>query len=648
MPSLPRRTAPAALLLVLLFSQPPPAAAQTDAQTKEGAQAKEPVVFCDPARALSLVGQHLAEARSLENPVRRIGLMVRAAELLWASREQEARAVFAEAFELASAHFREHGDRTIPDPQTRPGREGSGLMIQLPDQRFVVIRAVARHDSAWARTLADAAGEEPKREAEKKAADAAAKRSERNPGDKLLTLAESLLAEDLAAALNVARSAFRHPVSYTFPRFLYSVAKVDRAAADAFYLEALDAYARAYPDAVLALSAYPFATHMLVGNPRGLGPAGVPPPGFAPNPALQKTFVAFLVYADAKLKSAAARQTEEGTAPDAQEVAQLFTALATLETIYGPGDPSFAARVFPLKESAGAMLTGARRQAATSAAGRPLNWNADENTAGRYERVLEEAAKIPDPERRDGHLMRGLTPLARAESAERLAAAADKISDEIVRRQFLDFVYNEKSQQALKEGRPDEAVRLAEKVEPFDQRAVLLLGVAATGLRTSDDRQRAITLLEDVIKAAQRAPDTETKARALLGAAHLYTKFDYLRALDVIGEAVKTVNRLTDPELSLPVIRRRIEGRTHGFYTANNAPGFTLENAFRELSRRDFEGAVSIARNLEDRHLRATAVMALAANCIEESAKSAKKEAPASNNRPATKKPEPQREPPKP
>src|SRR5215204_4759578 len=89
------------LMVFCLF----PAAARSQAKK----EAERPV-FCEPSRALALVGEQLTEAKAFDNPVKRIAVMTRAADLLWPREQKQARAVFAEAFELASSHYRVRGD----------------------------------------------------------------------------------------------------------------------------------------------------------------------------------------------------------------------------------------------------------------------------------------------------------------------------------------------------------------------------------------------------------------------------------------------------------------------------------------------------------------------------------------------------------
>jgi hypothetical protein len=82
-------------------------------------------------------------------------------------------------------------------------------------------------------------------------------------------------------------------------------------------------------------------------------------------------------------------------------------------------------------------------------------------------------------------------------------------------------------------------------------------------------------------------------------------------------EAVKTTNALTEPDLTSGVVQYQLEGETFGFYTMRNVPGFSLENAFRELGAIDFENALDGAQRLNDKSLRAIALVSLAASCLE-------------------------------
>jgi hypothetical protein len=205
-----------------------------------------------------------------------------------------------------------------------------------------------------------------------------------------------------------------------------------------------------------------------------------------------------------------------------------------------------------------------------------------------------------------------------SEPLEKVEAAAEKIADEQARRQSLNWVFLSRGQKAAYAGDFEQARRLAERLDSLESRALLLLNIASLGIKRSDDRQRAEELLSAVVAASRKAPDTEAKARTLLGVATLYADFDYLRGLGVLSEAVGVVDKLTDPDLAATTLRITIQGKEFSTFRAWPMPNFTLESAFGELGAREFEATLAAANQLGDKYLRATAVLALAAKCLED------------------------------
>lgn len=67
---------------------------------------------CDQQRALSLIHQQVAEAKSFDDPVAQISTMIRAADLLWLFQRESARKIFTEAYDLAAENFKQQRDAT--------------------------------------------------------------------------------------------------------------------------------------------------------------------------------------------------------------------------------------------------------------------------------------------------------------------------------------------------------------------------------------------------------------------------------------------------------------------------------------------------------------------------------------------------------
>lgn len=73
----------------------------------------------------------------------------------------------------------------------------------------------------------------------------------------------------------------------------------------------------------------------------------------------------------------------------------------------------------------------------------------------------------------------------------------------------------------------------------------------------------------------------------------------------------------------------RVAGKNFATYAGWPMPTFTLESSFGELGARDFEATLAHAEQLGDKYLRATAVLALAAKCLEDAEKQEKPKKPA-------------------
>ncbi|HWW76301.1 MAG TPA: hypothetical protein VNZ44_12970 [Pyrinomonadaceae bacterium] len=589
-------------------AQAQPGGAQAQAG---GAQSPEqaPKVFCDPFHARSLVREQLSEAKSFESAVKRISLLTSAADLLWPYDQRAARDLFTEAYELAVKDFREQKDEQV--------RLAKGVFEQRPDQRFVVMTAVARRDPAWARTLAEGVAEERRRAAEE-AKDAAATRQwdgKSKGAEDALWLAMSLLPIDRATALTLARGSFRFPASLPLMLFLFKLAETDGASADALYREALAAYADRTASDLAYLAVYPFALSH--------DPATVPasvyyrmPPGFSPAPQLRELFLdALFRQVERKFKTPEVAPSDPEGMPTEQ--AQLLTALVMLEPHIARLNPARLERAQWLKGLASAAASNSSRLRSDTFA-RFAHENEEE---GMFARWVENADRETDAGRR-AYAVASIVMAARTEDEfERAEPFLDKVGDAELRQQLAGYFYFLWTQAEVKEGQLDEATRLSKKVGELDYRALLLFEIAEAALKRRDDRSRADELLDSVYADALKAKDTPEKARALLGVASLYTSFDVPRAAQVLRSAVKVIDTLPEPDFSSDSVGRQLGNEAFTVYAVHSLPGIRLGNVFRELGARDFGSALSAANELSDKYLRATAVFALASKCLEESEK---------------------------
>jgi hypothetical protein len=545
-----------------------------------------PASTCSRERALALLEDQIAVTRTFDDDGRRVTVLIRAADVLWPYEQKKARSAFAEAFEAAKRYFREKGDA--------PARDGK-LLIQKPDQRYEVIRAIAKRDSAWARKLTEQLLKEQREDTEAKAKDP-------RTGEKLLSMASALVRTDPALALGFARSSLQYPATYYLSQFFYELAAVDRPAADQFYQQALSNYAQAPMERLLYLSSYPFGNPREVGEMPGSAYYQVPD-RFVPSPNLQRTFVQTIL---GRAQAFINNPSPSGSTNRLSEPEQMWLALTRLQRQIQESLPELAPAVEAARGNLLALLPEAARQSANQTLA------GDDPPKRTFDEQVEAALKNPNVDQRDQRLTSAVLYAAKEETLDRVLEVVDKISDSTIRQPLLNWLYYDRAQRAIKEQHLDEARKFAAKVEELDHRAFLYSRIADESLKQAADQTQMREILEEVIVLAVKAPATPVTARTLFGVAYLYSRFDADRAVGVMGEAIRCINRIENPDLNRQFAIRKIEGKTFGIYASSATPGFNPENAFREIGKVDFDGMLNQASNLSDKSLRAMCILALA------------------------------------
>src|ERR1051325_10764266 len=114
------------------------------------AQKKTTSSLCTRDNAIDTTKQQLLFTRTFDNPVQRIAVLLRAADLLWPNDQEKSLAAFMEAFDFAVQIFKEKGDQI----QRASGRKFPPV-IPGPGQRLTVMSALAKRDPARARKLSE-------------------------------------------------------------------------------------------------------------------------------------------------------------------------------------------------------------------------------------------------------------------------------------------------------------------------------------------------------------------------------------------------------------------------------------------------------------------------------------------------------------
>lgn len=574
------------------------------AAAQDKAQTTAPPSLCSLDNALEIIEQQIGFSRTFDNGVQRITVLIRAADLLWVLRQKKSRAAYTEAFDLAVQNFKEKGDETIPGGKT--------MLISLPDPRYTVIEAIAKHDTVWAKKLTDQILKEERQEAEDKPT-RDIQRDTKTAG-KLLMMADSLLPADEAPALNFARNSLRYPATFYLSQFLYKLAGVNQPAADQFYQEALAAYGSAPMERFLYLSSYPFGNDREAGETPGYAIYEVPA-RFVPNSRLQRMFVQAILR---RVRESARSQSSPESNDQLSEPEQMWLALMRLEAQIRHSLPDLAAEVEAAKGDLYTQLSpNSQRQVGGLA-------NPDKEPLRTFDEQVEAARKNPNVDERDHQLAVAIMGASKDETLDHVLSALDEIADSTLRQPLLNWLYFDRTERALKDQKLSEARKLAFRVEELDQRAWLYLRIAEESLKHNPDQTEAREVLDEVLAAAAKAPNTPVTARALMGVAYLYTKIDMNRAVEVMGEALKCINRIEQPDFSNQFVIRKIEGKTFATYAAIYTPGFGPEAAFREIGKIDFDNLLNLASTFSDKYLRAVTTLALVDVCLEQKLKSQK------------------------
>ena len=578
-------------------------------QAKPASTASSPL--CTRDNALEMVRQQVELAKTF-NPKQRIATLIRGADLLWPYQHDKARALFQDAFDLAADAESEKADA--------PERSQWSLLLrlQVPDLRHVVIRAVAKRDSAWAKALIQ---QMVKRDAEE--ASSSAEKASFNKlltGERLIQSANQLLATDMNTALDLARLSLNYPASSMLTYFLYQLAAVNQPAADQLYAQALAAYGDKPMREFLYLQAYPFAWRETLNTPVFIFHANIPAT-FVPNRSLQRQFLrTMLLRAQEALEVPLAADDgyQDPTATWVPGKVHLLQGLIRLEPQVAESLPDLLPALRDAREKI-LVSVSVEDQKLLLQPGREVSLKPNQTFA----EEVELAQKLSDVYERDQAVASAVLGV-RSEELASVIQAIEKISDSDLRGYLFEWFYFMRATDLARAKQFDEAERLTSKVEGLEQRAFLHVEIAKGLLSKNDARAREV--LEIAITEAKKAGATVFAARTLLTSASLYAKVDLSRSIEVLADAVNCINRIEAPDfvsddnaVEKTPVRRGRGGQYQGEYVFRfYMPGMDPESAFRELGKIDFDTTLSQSSALKDKFQRAMTTLALADVCLQQ------------------------------
>ncbi|HLG14952.1 MAG TPA: hypothetical protein VJH03_10685 [Blastocatellia bacterium] len=205
--------------------------------------------------------------------------------------------------------------------------------------------------------------------------------------------------------------------------------------------------------------------------------------------------------------------------------------------------------------------------------------------------IARQAADAPnEPERDSLRARAALAWLERGEVREALAAAA-RIGDGSIR----DRVFIQVARRQTVDGDFDEAVAVSRRIEDERARAATLVRLAEAAL-SAGDRIRATQLLGEAEQNSSRLLGSMARTELLLTIVGSFSRFDELRAFQVMRTAVKSINEMLESaeKPGEPASRAsRVES-----LTIDDVRGLGFESTLTVLARSDFDGALMLAQQL--------------------------------------------------
>ena len=630
---------PARLLsfALCLSTLAPVAGAQTAAPAaqKKKPAAKKPAAAADPmaevrrASAVALVSALAEEARGFSETALRSRVQARAADALWETDRERARALFRRAWEAAEAHDKDNANLSDAERRRRAIAQGAaGSRGLLNMRREVVILASKRDRELGEEFLAKMDESRKADESATASAPAATQGPAQTPGKPFnpdnpppamaqrLGLAQQLLDDgDVEHAMQFADPAL-YPVNTFGMNILNTLREKDAAAADKRFM-ALVTRAASDPAAdansVSLLASYPFTPFLYVTVP----PSGnshtrrwrgnnSPPEGL--DPRVREAFL----NAAAQILLRPLPPPEEDRSSSGRIGGYVIT--TRMLPLFDRHAPDKAA-LLRARQALLAQDTPERNRRPDD----PLLTRGvvpEDPSRDEVQEALGKLEQAKSANERDMLYFRAAMGSLEKDPA-RARELAEKIEDVDTRKQLISFMAFQQVQDAVRGKRADDALRLSHGDDLTRiQRAWGL--TEAARLLAKDQPGRAGEALDEAAAEARRIDEgTPERVRALIAVATQLASLDRARAWELMNEVVKSANALPDFSGEDGEITVRVEFKGGGAMTQNNnVESFDLAGVFASLAREDFDRAAALARTLKSEGPRAVATLAIARSVL--------------------------------
>lgn len=594
----------------------PPKAAKNEKGAQPKRERPDPLASQRRATAITLATSLADEARSFRDEQLRARVQMRAADALWESDTEQARALFRRAWDSADSADRE-AFRLFEERRKAQEQSGGYAGAGPPNLRGELLRLAARRDRALGEEFLARLSEAKEQENQNLAINASNAPAQPTTDPEKppfavaqrLQLAREFLEEgDTERAMQVADKAL-DIVTTRGVNFLSMLREKDPAAADKrfaamFQRAALDPSSDATHVSVLSSYAFtPFMTLVVRGN--GQNHTSMERDKIvAPNmsPELRAAFLR--ASAQILLRPVPTADQDRTLAGRGGLYFTIARLLPLFDQYASESSPELRAQMGALAPDAPERF----RNGADKMLTRGLV--PDETHRDEGQEALENADRASTPADRDLSFARAAMVAARKGDIN-ARELVDKIQDSEMRKSARAFVDFSLVSRAIDRKDAQEALRLARTGEMTSINRVWALTQIARMVKQTDAKS-AGEILDEAATEARRIGGTDPeRTRALLGVATRMYEVDRTRAWEIVAEAVKAANAATGFTGEDAEIVSRFK-TSRGTSTTNmTVESFDLNGIFGLLARDDLFRAVELAKTFTGETPRATATLAI-------------------------------------
>ncbi|MEN3334819.1 MAG: hypothetical protein V7641_4184 [Blastocatellia bacterium] len=550
----------------------------------------------DQQRALWVMDQLFEAAKEVEDLYLRITTQAKVADALWEYDEARARSMFENLWRAIDSL----------KPVGQPGQDASPpLAADLRNQlRSEVLKFISAHDLDLARRLIAAVAEKSINEESNHAE--ISRRILNGQAELYLHLAMNLVDRDPPRAFQLARLSLSSEINPELTELLFQLRRKAPVLADELFSHALTLLRRDPAhliENIDGLSSYVFPNYasgvsFLIGQ--GMGQESVP--AEQSNPALIGPFLD--VAYKALMQQAAAMRTNATSFDSSLNSEQIAASYMVVQAIL----PFFEQYMPDRATALGSWLSEPVYSAQASA---ETSWLSNSSQPVSVEELINKADSAQKPEARDSYYMRAARLALQNGDTNAALSLSEQINDARKKADFKSHIRYQAAMAALDKGDVDAAYDFGRDIPNMQQRA-LVFGKIVQLLSDKRDLARATEMLNDAELMIGKSENDPSKARAMIIIANVAARLDLLRGFEIMRSVVKAINQ-AEPARK-PQARAKTDNQANGAAMPKAAAWprtLNFESSFQLLARSDFDGALLLARMIENKQASVLAQLAV-------------------------------------